>query len=201
MKGKVHKNLGSVDEKGNFRLRKVSDEELKKAIKENKKRTKNLKLKAFHEMGAGEIQALQAQHIEEHLARQHSKSPHIKTRKREYAKCLRDQGRIEEALSIIPDDKKFLKGAEAIDRSDDDWCTCENDIIQFEGNAKYKKPLYSKRTVFNEKYGGNVPLWKCKKCGHLNVTHEVPPQDKVYWENWSNVTKGMPAIELLEKVK
>jgi hypothetical protein len=182
MKGEVHPKLGTRDDAGNFRLRRADKAEIAAARKEAA-RARRSTGQRFSELSEAERTAQSAAHFEGHfLARwlravvEYGPSHETTVQyRRDYAVNLRDQGRYAEAAQYA-DDPKFIRGLEAVDRDDDAFCDCQPDTFKRDG-VMLQVPLYSFRDVLGlPRHGGRARVWRCKKCGLVNVSHKTPPQ-------------------------
>lgn len=180
-KADVPKALGYRDENDVFHLHPVTEEEIAAAQDLAKKH--GPKLPNWRELNPAEITAASAAYHEEHLwslylravEAEGIESDAADLALRNVAVCVRDQGRVAEALDIYPNDSKLLKGAAAVAHPDDAFCDCVPDIIMLEGK-RCQRPLYSETKVLSPPHGGQASLWRCLKCGFINITDNVPPQ-------------------------
>lgn len=180
-KAEVPKALGYRDKAGEFHLHPVTEDEIAEAQEQAKKH--GPQLPNWFELSPGEITAANAAYHEGHAWALYHRacdehgvdSDEADAALRKVAIHVRDQGRMAEALDIYPNDSKFLRGAEAIARPDDEFCDCEPDVFLLEGH-RCQKPLYSETKVLSPQHGGQASLWRCLKCGFVNVTTAVPPQ-------------------------
>lgn len=171
MKAEVPANLGKwvtdphSGEK-RFEVHPVTQEELDAAIEESRKIVKQLGLGISDQAMA---RARYAANVEPELWRRLGVATPEELPKalKDLANCLRDQGKLEEALVLLPDDPGLLSAKAAFDNPDDEFCDC---------NRPFQHKL-----VYYPEYGGSTNMWRCLACNRANVTHQVPPS-----EQWSH---------------
>lgn len=187
MRGEVHPKLGSRDAAGNFKLRIPTRKEIDRARERVRRKVGHLP--GLHDLTPAQIQALSAARTEAHLRRRWQaavaeygyNASFSQQCLRDLAVNIRDQGRHAEAFQLLPEDPKFQAGAAALDRDDNDFCSCEPDTFTRQGSGvRLQVPLYSYRPV--ARHDGDAYLWRCKKCGHINVSPMIPPQMRTIFE-------------------
>jgi len=90
-----------------------------------------------------------------------------------YAQALADVGKFKEAAKTAQDreTKAYYKAIDkAVWRNDDDRCGCD-DLNTFD---KDRNPVthdrhFVVREIWSEKHGKKMGLYKCNKCGEMNV--------------------------------
>lgn len=78
-------------------------------------------------------------------------------------------GQYDEAIKLEKDKikrREYLEVLEAINRDDDDFCTCENQKGDIELTNQYVK-----KEIFSPKHNKLMPVVTCRSCGHSNVTY------------------------------
>lgn len=174
MKAQVPQNLGkwitdpSTGEQ-KFVVHPVTQEELEDAIEESRKIVKQLSLGIYDQAVA---RARYGAQVEPELRRRLGvcEQEELPECLKALANCLRDQGKLDDALQLLPEDAGLLAAKEAFDKPDDEFCDCG-------------RPFQHKR-VFYPKYGGSTNMWRCLACKRSNVTHLVPPS-----EVWSHTAR------------
>lgn len=179
--GVPHKNLGFINKAGDFELTPVTEEEIEEA---RAKAAKAISvIPDYSSMNPAEIAAHQAAYFREkheqalmakivkHKSNSH---PEVVAAKRALAVTIRAAGNQAEAFAMMPEDPKFLKGAEAVDKPEDEFCDCVPDTYKHVTGVTLTRPLYSSSPVMV----GDEPktLWRCLKCGFLNISNQIPPQ-------------------------
>ena len=87
----------------------------------------------------------------------------LEEQRRMLARCLRDQGRLDDAAAACEDYRPQIeRGREAIDRDDGDWCSCATSVTVL-------------RRIYSERRGW-LYLCECGACGHMNATADTPPR-------------------------
>ena len=96
------------------------------------------------------------------------------------ARALRDQGRLDEAVEVLPEyAEKLAVGREAIERPDDWECECSDIMLAtFDASGREQTKIVSKwhvmKRIQSAKHGGPVYLLQCQGCGVLNARPDLP---------------------------
>jgi hypothetical protein len=91
-------------------------------------------------------------------------------------RSLRETGRLGEYLHLAPPRKRraLQRGLDAIERSDDAWCECEDDQVHIDGVRYRPSRFVVRKRVFSPKHKRRVYFVECVKCGFLNITPQLP---------------------------
>lgn len=197
MKANVPTTLGYLDAAGEFKVRAATDEEIVAAQAAAAKIRTGLP--HFAQLREWEIQAVIAAYHEDYFrgrlgdaeAEYGEDSAEAAAARRDVAVCLRSQARHAEAFALVPEDPKFQAGMAAIHRPDDEFCACVADEYTRTG-IRMHKLLYSATQVGSAEHGGSATLWRCTKCGHLNISNSIPPQDLKIRERMASAGPNTP---------
>lgn len=98
------------------------------------------------------------------------------------ARALRDQGRLDEAIEVVPEYAEKLEvGRAAIDRPDDWECDCADPILPVynDAGARVGSKCVSKwqirKRIMTEKHGRYVYFVQCGVCLEHNARPDLPP--------------------------
>lgn len=146
--------------------------------------------------------------VMQHLAKQpenESLTARVPPLRARLCKALRDQGRLYEALEYA-DTPQLIEGLSrgfsALDRDDDDFecAECVDDIIDVAGQPRCISRWYRVKEDIPRCRDGNteiVTLWRCKKCGDMNASVNVPKTRAVFERAVAKAAKGSGDAEVL----
>lgn len=114
--------------------------------------------------------------------------------------ALRNQGRIREAIEVAPDHEGHRKGLEALERADDEFCDCQDSIVDIQGRRKILPRYRLVDEIYHPTKRAIVFLWQCQLCKFMNATPQMAP-GMARFMSFRNRPKGarpVPDIEVLE---
>lgn len=186
----VHPKLGRIDADGKFRLADVPKEEIDEARAKARKAIAAHEGRHFGSLRPAEASAVAAAYAEPwvraKLALLEGTIPpdddRIAAFRAELARLLVDQGRFGEAAEVHEHGEHHAAAAHRPDGGEGAWCECPEQFVERDDPARpLRSLLFEAVEIPSEVHGGIVRRYRCKLCGHTNISPEPPPQDAWYY--------------------